>query len=105
MIGVQTLLARVATSEQVESMRREVLAKVAGTEHRLETAEREALSMRLTLHGPTGQPELGLISRFGTMAVRVQAMEARWDRVLGYMGGAAISGGLLSSLASQLIGK
>lgn len=105
MSKVQMQLGRVATGEQVEAMRREVLAKVDGTERRVEAAEREALSMRLTLHGPPGQPELGLISRFGTMAERVKEAEKRWDRMVGYVIGAAAGGGLLSTLAQQVFTK
>lgn len=103
MLTVQTQLGRLATSEQVEAMRREVLAKVDGNERRLETVERDLMSLRLVVHGPSGQPELGLISRFGAMAERVKEGEKRWDRVLGYVLGAAGGAGVLATLAQKVL--
>lgn len=103
MAAVQRQLQHVATSEQVEAMRREVLIKVDSQERRMEAREREALELRIVLQGPSSQPELGLISRFGAAVERLKELEKLRERMIGYLIGAAVTGGGTAALAQHLL--
>lgn len=100
---LEGLSSSLASRAQVDELRRELHAKVDSAEMRQKASDQQLLEQRMILQGPTGQPELGLLSRFGVVVERVKAHDQTRDRIIGWMIGAGMSGGVLATLAQAAL--